>query len=87
MSHVGVRLLVPPTFVVDIGGHLHVALQRVDRQFVEMLVFLQRKLPSQRYKVPLIVHRVNQHGVVVVKLQEENTVCHNAAFEKLAQLL
>lgn len=58
----------PLTFVVDVGGNLDVALLRVHRQVVEVLVLLQEKISAQLHAVPILVHRVDQHGVVVIKL-------------------
>lgn len=68
---------VPLTFVVDVGGDLDVALLRVDQQLVEVLVLLQGEVSSQLHVVPVLVHRVDQHGVIVVELtgtQEEDTL-------------
>lgn len=58
----------PLTFVVDVGGDLDVALLRVHRQVVEVLVLLQEEVSAQLHAVPVLVHRVDQHGVVVIKL-------------------
>lgn len=56
------------TSVVDVGGNLDVALLRVDGDVVEVLVLLQGEVPPQLQAVPVLVRRVDQHGVVVVKL-------------------
>lgn len=59
------------TFVVDIGGNLDVALLRVDWDVVEVLVLLQRELSPQLHAAPVLVHSVDHHGVVVIKLRQE----------------
>lgn len=56
------------TSVVDVGGNLDVALLRVDGDVVEVLVLLQGEVSPQLQAVPVLVRRVDQHGVVVVKL-------------------
>lgn len=57
------------TSVVDVGGNLDVALLRVDGDVVEVLVLLQGEISPQLQAVPVLVRRVDQHGVVVVKLK------------------
>lgn len=58
------------TFVVDVGGNLDVTLLRVHQQLVEMLILLKGKLSPEFHIVPILVHGVDQHGVVVIKLRE-----------------
>lgn len=57
------------TSVVDVSRDLYVTLLRVDRKLIEVFVFLQRKFSSQRQRVPVLIHLVDQQGVVVVKLE------------------
>lgn len=56
------------TSVVHIRGDLDVAQQCVDWQIVEVLIFFQRKFPSQRHLIPICTHRVDQQRIEVVKL-------------------
>lgn len=62
------------TSVVDVGGNLDVALLRVDGDVVEVFVLLQGELHPQLQAVPVLVHSVDQHGVVVVKLSRRVNV-------------
>ena len=59
------------TSVVDVGGDLDVALLDVDQQLVEVFILLQGEVSSQWGKVPVLIPRVDQHGVIVVKLMVE----------------
>lgn len=74
----------PLTFVVDVGGNLDVALHHVHRHVVEVFVLLQGKLSSQLQAVPVLVHRVDHHGVVIIKLTGDKTMRHFQA--KLKEL-
>ena len=57
------------TSVVDVSGDLYVAQLCVDWQGIEVLICLQREFSSQRHRVPLLIVRVDQHGVIIIKLQ------------------
>lgn len=57
------------TSVVDVSRDLYVTHLRVDWKLIEVLVLLQRKFSSQRQRVPVLIHLVDQQGVVVVKLE------------------
>lgn len=65
------------TSVVDVGGNLDVALLRVDGDIVEVFVLLQGELHPQLQAVPVLVHSVDQHGVVVVKLSRRRVNVDN----------
>lgn len=69
------------TSVVDVGGNLDVALLRVDWDVVEVLVLLQGELPPQLQVVPVLVHGVDQHGVVVIKLRRRVNEANQPATE------
>lgn len=56
------------TFVVDISRDLDVTQLCVHRQFIEVFILLQREFSSQRQWIPVLIHGVDQHGVIVVKL-------------------
>lgn len=74
----------PLTFVVDVGGNLDVALHHVHRHVVEVFILLQGKLSAQLQAVPVLVHRVDHHGVVIIKLTGDKTMRHFQA--KLKEL-
>lgn len=56
------------TSVVNISRDLYVTQLCVDRQFIEVFVLLQSKVSPQCRRVPIAIHRVDQHGVKVIKL-------------------
>lgn len=60
------------TSVVDVGWHLYVAHLRADWQLVEVFVFFQGKLPPQRQCIPVRVHLVDQHGIIVLELRSNH---------------
>lgn len=62
------------TSVVDICGNLYVTLLYVDWQFIKMFVFLQCEFSTQWDWIPILIHSVDQHGVIIVKLQKKVTV-------------
>ncbi len=57
------------TSVVDVSRDLYVTHLRVDWQFIEVFIFFQREISSQRQRISVLVHRVDQHGVKVFKLE------------------
>lgn len=56
------------TSVVDICRDLYVTLLCVDWNFIEVFIFFQQEFTSQRQWIPILIHRVDQHGVIVFKL-------------------
>lgn len=59
------------TSVVDISGDLYVTLLCVDWQFIEVFIWLQKKFSSKRQWVSILINCVDQHGVIVLKLDGE----------------
>ena len=57
------------TSVVNIRRDLYVTQLCVDWHFVEVFIFLQTEVSSQRQWVPVLIHLVDQHGVKVFKLE------------------
>lgn len=52
---------------------MDVALLCVDGDVVKVLVLLQGEISPQLQAVPVLIRRVDQHGVVVVKLDGGGT--------------
>ena len=68
------------TSVVHISRDLNITHLRVHWEFIEVFVPLKREFSSEWHWVPVLIHRVDQQGVKVVKLDktaEDDMIIHH----------